>query len=191
MVRSSHIPTTTSCLHRFPRNVPRLHKSSPDAPFCAAEQLTSIHISSSSARLLHSGFHYLNLASFVLGPNCAPFPSSAAFSCVLAAYSISPCRLFSFPGLAGCPGHPLSFCKIIFSSTGPDPRHGASVGAGGGDLFGSSHGVRRVHQVRNKWRVFWRDLVEGRRDNGGAGVCDDRMRPVSDLCLARDYFFLC
>ena len=40
----------------------------------------SIGISSSSARLLHSGIHHINLTSFVFGPNHAPLPISAAFS---------------------------------------------------------------------------------------------------------------
>ena len=42
--------------------------------------MTSIGISSSTARLLHSGIHHVNLASFVHGPNSAPLPRSAAFS---------------------------------------------------------------------------------------------------------------
>jgi hypothetical protein len=42
-----------------------------------------------------------------------------------------------------------------------------SVGSGGGDLFGSSHGVGSIHPGRKKCGGFWRDVVEGRGDSAG------------------------
>src|SRR5262249_29300409 len=82
------------------------------SPFLAGEQLTSIGISSSTARLLHSGIHHVNLANFVFRPNYAPLPTSAAFSCWLAAYNVAPPsgrHHFHFRGWPKTRGHPISF----------------------------------------------------------------------------------
>jgi hypothetical protein len=48
------------------------------SPFLTGEQLTSLRISSSSARLLHSGVLHVSLTSFVLGTDYAPLKNPAA-----------------------------------------------------------------------------------------------------------------
>ena len=79
----------------------------------------SIGISSSSARLLHSGIHHINLTSFVFGPNHAPLPISAAFSRFLQHNLSRSTHIFITGG-----GRPpaILFRFVIFPSTGcPHP----------------------------------------------------------------------
>src|SRR6266478_4229998 len=91
--------------HQCRRIVRLLHRSCP-LSFCGLENSRRLPgIRSSTAQLLHSGVLHVYLASFVFGTNCAPLPTTAAFSSPAMDCTPPP---FSSPGVAKT-GHPLSF----------------------------------------------------------------------------------
>src|SRR5216684_6284 len=114
--------------HQCRRIVRLLHRSCCPLSFCGLENSRRLPgIRSSSAQLLHSGVLHVHLASFVFGTNCAPLPTTAAFSSPAMDCTPPP---FSSPGVAKT-GHPLSFRNI--AALGPPWLRGFSDLSGRGD----------------------------------------------------------
>jgi len=108
--------------HLFPTSIPAQRSTAAQIivisfSYSAGEQLTSIEISSSTARLLHSGIPHVNPTNFVYGTNGAPLLSPVLFSCCLQTTPFAHARPapFSSPGGGRSPGHPISFRNLPFS----------------------------------------------------------------------------